>query len=135
MAGRDGMYGERADKGAPADAYFESLDGEIAGIAAEARALVRSACPRAAEVIKWGIPVYELDGERSRVVCAIKAAKAHVNLQFEKGAMLDDPEGMLEGTGKLMRHVKLRPGEKIKKSAIREMLKQAAGLAEGEATG
>lgn len=41
----------------------------------------------------------------------VNAFKAHVNVGFFRGAELYDPEGLLEGTGKLMRHVKLRPGD------------------------
>ena len=36
--------------------------------------------------------------------------KSHVNVGFFYGAMLEDPAGILEGSGKRMRHVKLKPG-------------------------
>ncbi len=39
----------------------------------------------------------------------VNAFKAHVNVGFFRGAELADPAGLLEGTGKYMRHVKLRP--------------------------
>src|SRR5690606_41229841 len=41
----------------------------------------------------------------------VNAFKSHVNVGFFRGAELPDPEGLLEGTGKLMRHVKLRPSD------------------------
>ena len=40
----------------------------------------------------------------------VNVFQAHVNVGFFRGAELADPHGLLEGTGKLMRHVKLRPG-------------------------
>ena len=40
----------------------------------------------------------------------VNAFTGHVNVGFFRGAELSDPEGMLEGTGRFMRHVKLRPG-------------------------
>src|SRR5215471_13075016 len=40
----------------------------------------------------------------------VNAFRAHVNVGFFKGAYLPDPAGLLEGTGKHMRHVKLKPG-------------------------
>jgi len=40
----------------------------------------------------------------------VNAFKAHVNIGFFRGAEIADPEGMLEGAGRFMRHVKLRPG-------------------------
>ena len=39
----------------------------------------------------------------------VNAFKAHVNVGFFRGATLADPKGLLEGTGKFMRHVKLNP--------------------------
>jgi hypothetical protein len=38
---------------------------------------------------------------------------SHVNVGFFQGTELPDPHGLLEGTGKFMRHVKIRPGESI----------------------
>jgi hypothetical protein len=40
----------------------------------------------------------------------VNAFTAHVNVGFFRGAEIADPAGLLEGTGKFMRHVKLRPG-------------------------
>jgi len=42
----------------------------------------------------------------------VAAFKAHVNIGFFQGASLDAPKGLLEGSGKRMRHVKLRWGER-----------------------
>jgi hypothetical protein len=48
--------------------------------------------------------------------------KAHVNVGFFTGASLDDPEGLLEGSGKRMRHVKLRPGDDMNSAALRGLI-------------
>jgi hypothetical protein len=40
----------------------------------------------------------------------VNVFKAHVNVGFFYGADLDDPQGLLEGTGRRMRHVKVKPG-------------------------
>src|ERR1700677_4384903 len=40
----------------------------------------------------------------------VNAFRDHVNVGFFRGAEIADPGGLLEGTGKFMRHVKLRPG-------------------------
>ena len=40
----------------------------------------------------------------------VNAFRAHVNVGFFRGAELPDPDGLLEGTGRFMRHVKIRPG-------------------------
>ena len=53
-----------------------------------------------------------------------------VSLGFIKGTSLDDPEGLLEGTGATVRHVKLRTPEELaeRKGAIARMLRQASRL-------
>jgi hypothetical protein len=48
----------------------------------------------------------------------VNAFKAHVNVGFFRGAELADPHGLLEGTGKLMRHVKIRPRPGIAPDAV-----------------
>lgn len=51
--------------------------------------------------------------------------KAHVNVGFFHGAELDDPSGLLEGTGKRMRHVKCRPGAEINVAALQALIDAA----------
>lgn len=55
----------------------------------------------------------------------VNAFKAHVNVGFFRGAELPDPERLLEGTGKLMRHVKLGPGRDVDDSALRKLIQVA----------
>jgi hypothetical protein len=43
---------------------------------------------------------------------------AHVNLGFFQGASLRDPAGLLQGTGRYMRHVRIRPGVPLDGSAL-----------------
>ena len=50
---------------------------------------------------------------------------AHVNVGFFHGATLPDPDGLLEGTGKFMRHVKLRPGHLPDAAAIGALIETA----------
>jgi hypothetical protein len=53
------------------------------------------------------------------------AFKAHVNVGFFRGAELADPDGLLEGTGKFMRHVKLRPGQQVDEAALKRLIHAA----------
>ena len=53
------------------------------------------------------------------------AFKAHVNVGFFRGAEIADPKGLLEGTGKFMRHVKLRPGDDIDAMALMKLIDAA----------
>ena len=52
----------------------------------------------------------------------VDAFTAHVNVGFFRGAQLADPHGLLSGTGKLMRHVKLRPGEVVDEVALEKLI-------------
>ena len=55
----------------------------------------------------------------------VNAFRAHVNVGFFRGADLPDPRGLLEGTGRVMRHVKLRPGREVDAAALRELIYRA----------
>jgi hypothetical protein len=57
----------------------------------------------------------------------VNAFTAHVNVNvgFFRGAELPDPHGLLEGTGKFMRHVKLRPDRDINAAALTKLIETA----------
>src|SRR4051794_27132067 len=55
----------------------------------------------------------------------VNAFKEHVNVGLFRGAELADPEGLLEGTGKVMRHVKLRPGDHVNARALTKLIEAA----------
>lgn len=55
----------------------------------------------------------------------VNAFKKHVNVGFFNGASLPDPARLLEGTGKRMRHVKLRPGVEIDEAALANLIDAA----------
>ena len=55
----------------------------------------------------------------------VNAFAAHVNVGFFQGTELPDPAGLLEGTGKYMRHVKLRPGQAVDEAALRALIRAA----------
>ena len=55
----------------------------------------------------------------------VNAFKAHVNVGFFRGAEIADPERLLEGTGKFMRHVKLRPERDVDATALMKLIETA----------
>lgn len=55
----------------------------------------------------------------------VNAFRAHVNVGFFRGAELADPARILEGTGRYMRHVKLRPSSRIDDSALVALVEAA----------
>ena len=55
----------------------------------------------------------------------VNAFKAHVNVGFYLGAELKDPAGLLEGTGKRMRHVTIEPGAPLDSKALGALIQEA----------
>jgi hypothetical protein len=55
----------------------------------------------------------------------VNAFTEHVNVGFFRGAEIADPNSLLEGTGKFMRHVKLRPDREVDTAALRELIETA----------
>jgi len=55
----------------------------------------------------------------------VNAFRAHVNVGFFRGAELPDPDSLLEGTGKFMRHVKLRPAGEVSPAALKQLIELA----------
>jgi hypothetical protein len=81
---------------------------------------------------KCGDNVRELLHDGHPTACIADAAfgyvnvfKAHVNVGFFRGAEIADPEGLLEGTGKFMRHVKLRPDRAFNATALTKLIDTA----------
>jgi hypothetical protein len=81
------------------------------------------------QIRQCGDDVRELLHDGCPVACVADAAfayvnsfKSHVNVGFFYGAMLEDPAGLLEGSGKRMRHVKLKPGHPLNVTALRNLI-------------
>jgi len=55
----------------------------------------------------------------------VNAFKAHVNVGFFRGAEIADPVGLLEGAGKFMRHVKIRPERAVDATALMKLIDTA----------
>jgi hypothetical protein len=55
----------------------------------------------------------------------VNSFKSHVNVGFFYGAMLEDPAGLLEGSGKRMRHVKVNPGRELDAAALGDLIAAA----------
>ncbi|UJW30925.1 DUF1801 domain-containing protein [Saccharothrix sp. AJ9571] len=67
--------------------------------------LVASADARLEKATKWGRLTFTLDGDWHHWLCAIAAPKSGVRLVFHKGVLLDDPAGLLTGSGRYVREL------------------------------
>lgn len=94
-------------------------------LVSELHALVLETYPEAKHCIKWSQPVYET-AEGPFVF--MKAAKKHVTFGFWRGTELDDSEGVLEGSGERMRHVKVKEKDLPNKELLSGMILQAVKL-------
>jgi hypothetical protein len=81
---------------------------------------------------KCGDEVRELFHDGCPVACLgdapfayVNVFTAHVNVGFFQGSALPDPARLLQGTGKYMRHVKVRPGAPVNAAALRELIDAA----------
>lgn len=85
-------------------AYVAQVDEDLRPLFKAVRTFVRKAAPGLTERLYMAMPCYW--GDRPLVYIADHTA--HVNLGFYEGAHLADPDGVLEGTGKALRHAKVR---------------------------
>ena len=102
-------------------------------LVAAARELVVSVWPDAVEQLdaKDRMLHYGTGLRMSEQYIYIAGFTSHANLGFIGGARLPDPHGLLEGTGKIMRHVKLRTTSDLDRPGLRELVQAAADLAAG----
>lgn len=77
---------------------------------------------------KTGIITYSLPKASEGFVFAIVPHMKHINLLFSKGAELSDPEGLLAGTGKQVRHLKIKSEAETQNPALRFLLQEALKL-------
>lgn len=91
-------------------------------------ALIRETVPGAVSVVKWGNACYSVGEGKQRVAfAAIMETKAGLNLALP-GVGMDDPHGLLEGTGKIMRHVKFAGMERVGHEGIVGLIRQAVEI-------
>ena len=105
------------------DAFIAALPGWQQDICARVRELVHAADPAVTETIKRTTqPYFVLDGN----ICALLAAKDHVNVFLYDGGIVPDPEGIITGghDNKTARTVAFRQGETIPEQALTAMLRQ-----------
>lgn len=104
------------------NAWIAAQPPELAAIAGLWFNQLRQCGPDVRELIHDGCPVACVDDV---AFAYVNAFTAHVNLGFYEGASIDDPLVLLEGTGKRMRHVKLRPGVDADAMALCRLIEDA----------
>jgi len=108
---------------------LESFDRHIADIALAMREIILDEAPDASETVyevSYTVAVWFGFSQKMKdMFCYVASYGAHVDLGFPRGATLSDPNRVLEGTGKKMRHIKLRTLSDVDRPFIRRYLRAA----------
>ncbi|WP_374438371.1 DUF1801 domain-containing protein [Inhella sp.] len=103
-------------------AWLQACPGELGQLARQHFASLRACGADVTELQHDGHPTACVGGA---AFAYVNAFRAHVNLGFFHGTALPDPTGLLEGSGRFMRHVKLRPGRLPPPQALQALMDAA----------
>jgi hypothetical protein len=101
---------------------------EVVKIALAARKSVLKSTGSCSEIIYETYCIsnaFTFTGKQGQGFIHIATYADHVNLGFDRGTELDDPDGKLKGTGKLIRHVRLNSLADVRDKAVNQLIEQA----------
>ena len=104
------------------DAWMNAHAGKLGDIARRWFEVMRKCGDEVRELVHDGCPVACLGDVPFGYV---NVFRSHVNVGFFQGAALPDPAHLLQGSGRFMRHVKLKPGEAINAAALTKLIEIA----------
>jgi hypothetical protein len=109
--------------------FLSAYDAKIATLALAVRPFVLTEVPNASESIYDAYNAvamgYSFTGRLKESFCHVAVYSKHVNLGFNRGADLADPRGLLQGTGKQVRHVTIREATDLNNGAMKTFLRAA----------
>lgn len=109
------------------DTFLKGYSPQVREIAVRARETILSVLPDATEKVfpGWRVIQYGAGAGTKDVFAVISPQRERVNLGLANGADLPDPDGLLEGSGSGIRHVKLTTPEAATAPAVRELVRGA----------
>jgi hypothetical protein len=108
--------------------FLEAYDRHISGLALALREIILEEAPDASESIYQVYTVaiwFGFSGKMKDMFCYIATNAGHVNLGFPRGASLADPNRVLEGEGKTMRHIKFASLRDLERPFVRRYIQEA----------
>lgn len=113
------------------EALLASASEDVREVALQARAVVRDEVPDTLEEVEPSAKLIGFTfqpGTYKGLFAALTVHKAHLNLMFSDGVALADHDtsGLLEGTGKRARHIKLQNVEDLEEPGVRVLIREAA---------
>ena len=115
--------------------FLEAYDRHISELALALREVILEEAPDASESIYQVYTVaiwFGFSGKMKDMFCYIATNAGHVNLGFPRGASLPDPNRVLEGDGKTMRHIKFRSQREVDRPLVRRYIQAAVEQAAPE---
>jgi hypothetical protein len=107
----------------PVAEYIRKVPADLRPTLQAARRTIQQIAPAAKETAWRSWPIrYRVD---DLYIVAVGNYPRWISLFFFRGGELEDPDGVLEGTGRLMRHIKLREPKDAARPAVKRMLRQA----------
>lgn len=112
------------------DAWLDDQPANLRSLLVAIRSAILEANPDFTEAKKWGVPNYWLPEISRRTICMINVFKdQYVRVEYHNGATMPDPESKLEGTGKFLRHIKIRDDDPELLATITEYARKSVDLA------
>jgi hypothetical protein len=111
------------------DALLRGCTPPVRALAEATRRFVLERFPGAVEQVKpgWNALWYGTGSKASDQILVIQPQSSYVNLAFAKGASLPDPAGLLDGTGKSIRHVKVKDANVLERPELQALVAAAVG--------
>ena len=108
--------------------FLTAYDPTIADMALALREIILDEVPDASESIYQVYTVaiwFGFSGKMKDMFCYIATNARHINLGFPRGASLPDPNRVLEGDGKTMRHIKFASERDLERAFVRRYIQAA----------
>lgn len=101
--------------------YINKANAEQIEIMETLRQIIHDSVPETIEEIKWNMPVFK----KNKTFTYFCFFKHHINMGFYNFENLSDPNNLLKGEGKTMRHIKIKTLEEIEEQQISIWLKES----------
>lgn len=115
-----------APKYVSVDDYLSTRSTEVRPLLDELRSFIHATMPGTTEDLDYGVPIFL--NAHGVPVLYLFGSKKHVNFGFLRSADLADPAGVLKGSGKPSKHIRLVPGEPVDKKMLAGFVHQCSAL-------
>ncbi len=108
--------------------FLELKSGDLINLYTDLRIFILDICPGANELLYHThalTSLYSVSNKMADGFCMIPIYTNHLNLGFNKGTLLPDPQGLLKGTGKLIRHIPITHRQDYNKAGVKTLVKAA----------